>query len=161
MLAKIDDFSNRLFPQPNPNEPKCCFCFPMKCGIILIGLSAMIDTLQMVGDILILLKTSTLVAIFFMVACLGMVINVFLFIRYFVSDTGLTRKNLVTGCFIMMVANAFAYFGVIIGVIFVPEIKIHALLNLLPKYLFPILIWFYFRMICYQWAAIGIASGMS
>ena len=53
MLRRMDDIQNRAFngAMPNDNEPKCCFCFPLKCGIIMIGLYIFMDLMTLIGII--------------------------------------------------------------------------------------------------------------
>ena len=50
-LEKLDHIQNKWFGAEDPNAPKCCFCFPLKCGIIMIGVIAMIDCAQLVNTL--------------------------------------------------------------------------------------------------------------
>ena len=75
-----------LFKDNDPNSPKCCFIFPLKCGIIMLGVMSLIDLLNLIRDTRRMLHISTLVTLFFVLAIVLMFINCLLFLRYFLKD---------------------------------------------------------------------------
>ena len=84
-----------------------------------------------------------------------------LFSRYMCLDNYDTRKRLVTACAMMMVANAISFIGVALAAIISPELKGNHVLRMLPDYLIPIFLWFYYRMICQQWVELGDKVGQT
>ena len=82
------------------------------------------------------------------VSLLLMATSVMLFSRYYCVDNYDTRKRLVVACAMMMVANGIAFLGVALSAIISPELKANHILRMLPDYLIPVLLWFYYRMIC-------------
>ena len=144
-----------LLQDNDPNSPKCCFIFPLKCGIVMLGIMSLMDFLNLIRDTRRMMHISTLVTIFFAVALVFMFINCLLFLRYFLRDDIPRRQGLVFGCMCMLMANIVAFIGIVFGAIFSSKIPGSAIFNFLPTYLFPALLWFYYRMICIQWSEMG------
>mmetsp|Transcript_32445 Transcript_32445/g.49644 ORF Transcript_32445/g.49644 Transcript_32445/m.49644 type:complete len:111 (+) Transcript_32445:138-470(+) len=78
----------------------------------------------------------------------AMMVCVGYFIRYFISDNYRNRKNLMMGCFLMMVANLLTYISIIFLAIFSSQVPMSAIFSSILTFALPIFIWFYFRMIC-------------
>ena len=120
----------------------------MKCGIIMIGIIAVVDTITLLTTIGRLFAVVPLSAIPCFLSLLLMLTNVMLFGRYFCIDSSDTRRRLVVGCAMMVVANIITFVGVSLACIISPELKASHILRLLPEYLIPMVIWAYYRMIC-------------
>ena len=151
ILDRFDHWQNKTFGQQDPNSPKCCFCFPLKCGIIMIGAIAMFDTLQLMGTINFLFQVLPAASIICFISLLMMTTTVMLFLRYFCLDNYDTRKRLVVGCALMVTANMVTFIGVSIACFASEQLKGSYIVQLVPQYIIPMLLWVYYRMICQQW----------
>ena len=138
-----------------PGEPTCCFCFPMKCGIILIGVSVFMDLGNDFVMIQKMKEISYLVMAFYIAAAILVSFAFALFLAYFCSDTPKTRNNLVIACALMIFANIISYTGIVLGSIIEDDIPFSSMLTFIPINGIQILIYYYFRMICKEWAMMG------
>ena len=137
-----------LTSDPDPHSPKCCFCFPMKCGIIALGVFALLDTIELASDAFYIIKISTLVGIFFVCGLFCMIANLFYFIRYFHRDSFLTRSGLAKGCLLMVAANTICYVAIVAGAILDKDVPHAHIWQMIPTYGFPVVMWAYYRFVC-------------
>ena len=69
MIRAFDNFQDRVLnANMQPNEPTCCGCFPLSCGIKLIGLMIAIDLFGLVELTLKMMEVSKLVSVFLIFA---------------------------------------------------------------------------------------------
>ena len=90
---------------PGENEEKCCWCFPIKCGVFLIGLGIFANALKYIQLILSLLDGYLIYAILFGVATLPMALAAYLFIAFFRDqDNREKRDGLVKACHLVVLS---------------------------------------------------------
>ena len=158
-MSFFDRIQNKIFGLDDPNGPKCCFCFPLKCGIIFIGVMAVMDFTYECSRTALMTDAFSVVLGLMTVPCLlFMFMNIMFFVLYCWRDTPKHRNFLVTGCSLQITANVLILIGWIIGGIFVEGIKGGMLMEMIITYLIQIFCWFYFRMICTQWVQLGAQS---
>ena len=153
MIRGLQNLEDRTFNRAGPQDdgPKCCFCFPMKCGIIMIGVSIGFDATQTLLMIMPLWNgLSAVAAVCYALAAVPETLAFNLFLVYLCKDSRDTRRNLPLACALMMAANVMEFSGVIVGSVF-DEIPGSFITNCLFKNAFSLFIYWYFRMICFDW----------
>ena len=113
-----------------------------------MGFIAALDMLNLFRTIMQLFQVVPAATTPCWLSLLLMATSLMLFIRYYFVDNYDTRKRLVVACAIMMVANTIAFIGVALACVISPELKANHILRMLPDYLIPVFLWFYYRMIC-------------
>ena len=94
-LDKLHETNNNLFSGlMNSDEPTCCFCIPIRIGIILIGIISLFDCFQFVMLANNIASISTVVMVFYYVALVPAVGGFLIFVQYFMKDTSQNRKYL-------------------------------------------------------------------
>lgn len=88
----------------------------MKCGIIALGVYSFLDAIVILFKMIHYIKIAPVVGIFFGVAMISELINLYYFARYFHKDNYLTRLNLPKGCKFMIFANIVCYIGTVFGI---------------------------------------------
>ena len=94
----LDNLQNKVFGIDDPNGPKCCFCFPLKCGIIFIGVMAVVDLSYEMSRTALMTQYAVVLGILTIPSLLFMFANVIMFAKYCYRDTFVSRKHLVVGC---------------------------------------------------------------
>ena len=89
----------------DPNGPKCCFCFPLKCGIIFIGVMAVVDLSYEMSRTALMTKFTVVLGILTIPSLLFMFANIIMFVKYCYRDSLVARKHLVVGCSLQIFAN--------------------------------------------------------
>ena len=145
---KIDHWSDKTFRQNDPHNPKCCFIFPMKCGIIFIGIIALSDLISLSSTTYIVMNMVPAAAIPCFISTLLMATTVMLFFRYYCVDNYDNRLRLVLGCKLMIYANAITFIGIAIASMIHPDLKGSIVVRMFPTYVIPIFLWFYYSIIC-------------
>ena len=108
---------------PDPNEPKCCFCFPLKCGILLIGFMCFIDLLYEISRTALTMSFSVAMGIFSIPSVLFMITSCLIFAKYCWRDTETNRMHNCHACGLMVFANTLILIIWIFGAIFHEQIK--------------------------------------
>ena len=149
----LDQLQNNIASQlsSNSGEPKCCFCFPMKCGIIMIGVFIAMDISQgfaMCNSLyqvdIVSFSIYAFAQVFLAYSCLQFLIYVF-------SDTYHTRKKLVDACTLMVFTNILEFLAILVGAIISPLIPFAVVLQQIPVNGISMLMYLYFRYICVWW----------
>ena len=134
--------------------PMCCFCIPLKTGIILICLYGLVDIAQSLYQTQQLRAVSLLVFGFFVAALVPQAIAIFIYLKYLVQqDSFRNREYLMLSCGLLMAANAIEYLGIMAGAIFSSAVEFQAILVYLPINGLNILLYGYFYQICSIWAS--------
>ena len=117
-LDKLHETNKNLFSGfAKSDEPTCCFCIPIRIGIIIIGLISLFDCFQFVMLANNIAPLSIVVMIFYYVALVPAVGGFLIFVRYFMKDSQETRKYLQDACGLMIIAEVIGYLGMVIGAI--------------------------------------------
>ena len=104
--------------------PLCCFCIPLKLGVILICIYGIIDVTQSVLQTTQLYNVWLLVFAIFTAALVPQAIALFIYIKYLIqADSFRNREYMMLSCGLMMAANAIEYAGIIAGAVFSPAIE--------------------------------------
>ena len=158
-MSIFDRIQNKMFGLDDPNSPKCCFCFPLKCGIYFIGVMAVMDFSYEISRTALMAEHFSVVIGILTIPCLlFMVTNISFHLLYCFRDSARNRRFLVQGCSLQITANILILFGWILASIFVEGIGGSLLLQMIITYTIQILCWFYFRMVCSQWVSLGDQS---
>ena len=155
MLAKIDRFQAKIF-KDDPNGPKCCFCFPLKCGIFFLGIFAFLDFGKLLGDMFQFFEYHAITGVIMLPAVVCSLGNCVAFLRYFFKDNAENRSRLILGCFLQIVAEFIALVAYIVVIIVLGSG--FSFMRALNNYLIPALLWGYYRYVCQQWAQLGLNS---
>ena len=85
-LDRLHEANNNLFDGlAKSDEPTCCFCIPIRIGIILIGLISLFDCFQFVMLANNMAPISTIVMVFYYIALVPAVVGFLIFLRYFIN----------------------------------------------------------------------------
>ena len=123
-MSFFDRIQNKMFGLDDPNSPKCCFCFPMKCGIYFIGVLAAVDLTYEVSRTALMAGNYSMVIGVLTIPCLlFMFTNIIFHLLYCFKDSTRNRKFLVQGCSLQITANSFILIGWILGGIFVESLS--------------------------------------
>ena len=114
-------FNRNFGPQ---DGPVCCFCIPMKIGIILMFLCLMMDTFETLKMANNFAQVSQMVMYLYYVALVPQLFSIAMFLNYFCRDNYKNRNNLIMACAIMIMSVGLEYVAVILGVIFVEDIPL-------------------------------------
>ena len=119
----INKIQNKLgLDEQDPNGAKCCFCFPLKCGIIMMGFIAFIDLITELVRISLIIDYSVFLGILYIPALLFILTGCLIFIKYCYRDNELNRKHLVVACSLMVFTNVLILIIWIFGGIFDKDI---------------------------------------
>lgn len=91
---------------PGEAADKCCFCIPIKPGVVIIGLIMVIDAVWGVLGVLNLLKHANLLiyAIISGVAIAPLVLGAYFYVRFFMEDNATTRGGLSKACMLVILS---------------------------------------------------------
>ena len=91
---------------PGEAADKCCWCVPIKCGIILVGVGIILNTISMIITGLAFFDVELVIwGILFLVTAIPMVGSAFFFIKWFMKmDDPDTKAGLAKGCFLVVVS---------------------------------------------------------
>ena len=148
LSERYNHWAQKTFTNQDPHNPKCCFVFPLKCGIIMIGLIAVSDLSQLSSTTARVVQIVPMATIPCIISMPLMFFAVCLFFRYFCLDNYDTRSRLVTASFLMIVANAITFFGLSIAILLKKDLNGNMFWGLIPTYVFPMVLWAYYREIC-------------
>jgi len=158
-MDKLNYWIHKTFGDGDPKAPKCCQCFPMKCGIYIIGMLAFINFGSMVATAQHYFPLDEAAGALSMIGVLMMIISLALFMRYLCQDSYPARSALRHACMIMSIANILAYIGVLIGSINEYDIPDSEGYTSIPTYIIPAVLWCYFRYIATKWMQLGEEVG--
>ena len=148
-LDRLHEANNNLFSGiMKSDEPTCCFCIPIRIGIILIGLISLFDCFQFVMLANNIADVSMIVMIFYYIALIPAAVGFLIFVQYFLKDTTQNRKYLQDACGLMILAEVIAYTGMVVGAILSDQIPTQNILTFIPINGLNALFYFMFRMIC-------------
>ena len=133
----------------------------MKCGIYMMGVFAAMDCFNLLFTIMNIFKLVPAGIIPCVFSFLLMLTAVSLFGQYSLLDNTDTRRRLIVACAMMMVANVITFFGISLVALISEDLNVNHVLRLLPDYLIPVALWFYYRMVCQSWATLGDQVGQS
>ena len=154
MLDKLDSMQSRAFDSrnmPSQSGPLCCFCIPMKWGIVLIGVYLAMDVFTLMGMLQAFQGLSIIIFASHAVSLIPVILGAYLFAKYFCNDTESSRKKLILACALMIVANCLEFAGVVLAAVLDPNIPFNFILKFLPINGLAVLVYFYFRMVCIEW----------
>ena len=159
-LEDLHDWETKaLDNRIDPSQPVCCFCIPLRYGIIIIGICMLFDFIGFWAQAYRMESISTLVMIFYYVAVMPCFLSLLLFGFYFYEDSKQSRKLLADACGLMIVAEVIAYVGIAIGSQISSNIPSGSILTFIPVNGLAALMYFYFRMICKEWQHLGPEIG--
>ena len=158
-MEKWNRWLHKTFGDNDPKAPKCCICFPMKCGIYMIGMLAFINFGSMIGTTQHYFPLDEAAGALSMIGVVAMLVSLALFMRYFCQDSYAARAHLRHACTINAIANILAYIGIVIGALNEIDIPDKEAYTAIPNYVLPGVIWCYFRYICTKWMELGEEVG--
>merc|ERR1711935_770344 len=103
----LDKVQNKMFGLDDGNGPKCCFCFPLKCGIIMIGVMSFIDLCYELSRASVFMAVNVIIGGVCIPALLLILVNTVIFAKYCIKDNSLSRRHLVIGCSLMVFVNLY------------------------------------------------------
>ena len=121
----------------------------------MLGLMAISDFSQLFATTYTFTKIAPKAAIPCIISLPLMFAAVCVFLRYFCLDNYDTRSRLVTGSLFMVIANFITFVGLTLAIIFSKDIPGRMFWGLIPTYVFPMVLWVYYREICKQWVTLG------
>ena len=123
-MSIFDRLQNKMFGLDDPNSPKCCFCFPLKCGIYFIGVMAVMDLSYEISRTALMADNFSMVIGILTIPCLlFMFTNILFHCLYCFKDSSRNRRFLVQGCSLQISANVFILIGWILAAIFVSAVS--------------------------------------
>ena len=96
--------SKEGFSLPGEAEDKCCWCVPLKPGVMILGIWMIAYAVLGILDGVNFLKTEAVVGILMFVSVVPICIGALYFIQYFRNDTAETRGGLTKACMMMILA---------------------------------------------------------
>ena len=79
---------------PGEAEDKCCWCIPIKIGVLLIGIGVILSAVSNVLAGLTLLGAYFIYGVLFLAAQAPLLMSAFYYIKYFQNDNKETREGL-------------------------------------------------------------------
>ena len=136
----------------------CCFCIPLRYGIVIIGIYLIFDAFQSLGQAESMKSIAPLVFIFFMLSLFPAVIAIYIYIKYFMQEDCFdNRKHLSLACGLMIASTLIQYIGIVLGALLVESIPVQSIFVFLIADGLNILNYIYFFLMCEMWA--GLYSG--
>jgi hypothetical protein len=97
--------ANRAANNPEMEGPMCCFCIPIRYGVILIAIYQWIDTAQTIVQANGMKDVSKIVFGFFIAALFPAMVAVYINLKYLcMTDSFENRRHLTLGCGLSIVS---------------------------------------------------------
>ena len=92
---------------PGEADDKCCWCVPIKIGVILIGISMILSAVSMVHNCVVFIGlggTNFIYGVLMGVAAAPLVLGAWFYIKFFMADSADTRGGLAKACMMVILA---------------------------------------------------------
>ena len=89
---------------PGENEDKCCWCLPIKIGVIIIGVFVILEAVGTVVEGLDSMRYNDVFGILILCTCAPIVLAAIKYVQWFKDDSAETRMGCSTACMLMIVA---------------------------------------------------------
>ena len=136
---------------PGEAEDKCCWCIPIKIGVLLIGIgiiySAVVNTL---GG-LTLLGANFIYGVLFLAAQAPLLLSAFYYIKYFQNDSKETREGLSKAC-MLAILTTFAVAAVYLVMVVTGASTFGVVMSQIISAGISFVLWTYYAGVCKRYA---------
>ena len=150
-MEKVEEMRKKVDEKLNidPNTPKCCFWFPLRCGMWIIWGLAIADLAYQIERNSTLFRYNSWLGVFAIVPTIAFFFVVGVFSKYVCfKDSYFSRKHMIVACTIAALANIWMLIVFLFGAIFVEAVGWGLFGGMVPTFLLPTIAWFYYRKIC-------------
>ena len=139
---------------PGETDDKCCWCIPIKPGVIIIGIVMILWALQLVITFIDWIDTDGLLiyAILYLCCIAPICLGAFFFVKYFMKmDDKDTKAKLEKACMLVILSAVIAFLIALIMVILGDNTFGNAISQLLTSIVISV-IYFYYAGVCKRFA---------